>query len=370
LEDAGYPLISEITDGTTYWKLEPSFKGVLPVTFTLNELMALYSSKKLIISHIRSPFHTELESAFKKIETALPAKHVARLEKIEEIFTPLVKASKKIDLNKGLFETVQWALLNQNALKVEYKPRKGNRAFPFEAHLYSLLFYKGEFYLLCLVPGKGMRHFALEGIKKAERMKERFEIPEDFSISEFLKVPFGMFREKPISVKVIFDKELSDYIQRRSWHPSQKIKELQDGRIFLTMTASGKEEIKAWILSFGAKAKVISPQSLQEEIKASISQALTQYTYIRPANKSSNTSHLRSDRSHVHNLRTVQDVRKEGVPTQLRSEIQLPSHCPHNKRRFVNRQCLRDSKESGSEGLAQKIPGRGDQRKGLQPPHL
>ena len=30
LEEAGYPLISEITDGTTYWKLEASFRGVPP----------------------------------------------------------------------------------------------------------------------------------------------------------------------------------------------------------------------------------------------------------------------------------------------------------------------------------------------------
>ena len=277
LEEAGYPLLSEIVEGTTYWKLEPSFKGVPPVTFTLNELMALYFSRKLFISPGGSPFRPDLESAFKKIESALPAKHIARLEKIEEMFTPLVKASKKIDLNKGVFETVQWALLNQNILKLEYKPRKGNRAFPFEVHPYSLLFYKGEFYLLCFVPGKGMRHFALEGIKKAERMKERFEIPEDFSISEFLKVPFGLFHGKPITVKVIFDKELSDYIQRRTWHPSQKIKELKDGRILLTMTASGKEEIKAWILSFGPKAKVLSPKSLREEIKEDISKTLAFY---------------------------------------------------------------------------------------------
>ena len=112
-----------------------------------------------------------------------------------------------------------------------------------------------------------MRHFALEGIKKAERMKERFEIPEDFSISEFLNVSFGLFHGKPMSVKVVFDKELSDYIQRRTWHPSQKIKELKDGRTLLTMTASGKEEIKAWISSFGPKAKVLSPKFLREEFK-------------------------------------------------------------------------------------------------------
>ena len=160
LEEAGYPLLSEIVERTTYWKLESSFKAVPPVTFTLNELMALYSSRKLLMPSGRSPFRVELESAFKKIESALPAKHIARLEKIEEMFTPLAKASKKIDLNKGVFETVQWALLNQNILKLEYKPRKGNRAFPFEVHPYSLLFYKGEFYLLCFVPDKGMRHFA------------------------------------------------------------------------------------------------------------------------------------------------------------------------------------------------------------------
>jgi proteasome accessory factor B len=60
LEEAGYPIVSEVIEGTTYWKLEPSFKGIPPVTFTLNELMALYSSRKLIVSAGRSPFNTEL----------------------------------------------------------------------------------------------------------------------------------------------------------------------------------------------------------------------------------------------------------------------------------------------------------------------
>jgi len=277
LEEAGYPIFSEIIEGTTYWKLEPSFKSVPPVTFTLDELMALYFSRKLILSPGRSPFRAELGSAFKKIESVLPAKYIARLEKIEEMFTPLVKASKKMEFNKGTFETVQWALLSQNILKVEYKPRSGNRAIPFEVHPYSLLLYKGEFYILCFVPGRGMRYFALEGIKKAERMNERFEIPKEFSISEFLKVPFGLFHGKPITVKVVFDKELSDYIQKRTWHPSQKIKRLKDGRILLSMTASGKEDIKAWVLSFGARAKVLSPKLLRDEIEADLSRSLSHY---------------------------------------------------------------------------------------------
>jgi predicted DNA-binding transcriptional regulator YafY len=111
--------------------LEPSFKVVQPLTFSLGELMALYFSRKLFISPGRSPFHVELKSAFKKIESSLPAKHIARLEKIEEMFIPLAKASKTIDVDKGVFEPVQWALRNQNILELEYKPRKGNQAFFF-----------------------------------------------------------------------------------------------------------------------------------------------------------------------------------------------------------------------------------------------
>lgn len=108
-------------------------------------------------------------------------------------------------------------------------------------------------------------------------MKERFEIPEDFSMSEFMKVPFGLFHGEPITVKVVFDKELSDYIQRRIWHPSQKIKELKDGKILLSMTASGKEEIKAWVLSFGSKAKVVSPKFLRKQIQNDLSGSLEYY---------------------------------------------------------------------------------------------
>jgi hypothetical protein len=109
-------------------------------------------------------------------------------------------------------------------------------------------------------------------------MKERFEIPEDFSISEFLKVPFGLFRGKPITVKVVFDKELSDYIQRRTWRPSQTIKTLKDGRILLSMKASGKEEIKAWVLSFEPKAKLIFPKSFRKEIVACLFETSAHYS--------------------------------------------------------------------------------------------
>ena len=122
-----------------------------------------------------------------------------------------------------------------------------------------------------------MRYLAVEGITKANRSKERFEIPEDFSASDFLNVPFGIFHGKPIAVKILFDKELADYMKGRTWHSTQKISSSRDGRILFSMTASGKEEIKAWILGFGPKAKVISPKTLRNEVEGDLFRTLAQY---------------------------------------------------------------------------------------------
>jgi proteasome accessory factor B len=44
LEGAGHPLIWGIIEGITFWKLEPSFKGIPRVTFTPNELMVFISA--------------------------------------------------------------------------------------------------------------------------------------------------------------------------------------------------------------------------------------------------------------------------------------------------------------------------------------
>ena len=43
------------------------------------------------------------------------------------------------------------------------------------------------------------------------------------------------------------------------------------------MTASGKEEIKAWILSFGPKAKCFHRNRLRDETKADLSKTLVNY---------------------------------------------------------------------------------------------
>jgi predicted DNA-binding transcriptional regulator YafY len=57
----------------------------------------------------------------------------------------------------------------------------------------------------------------------------------------------------------------SDYIAERVWHTEQKITRLEDKSIILEMPANSLSEMKKFVLSYGAKVKVLEPGELVEE---------------------------------------------------------------------------------------------------------
>ena len=56
-------------------------------------------------------------------------------------------------------------------------------------------------------------------------------------------------------------------VSEQQWHPSQKLKQLKDGEIELTVTLGGLEEIERWVLSWGEHAQVLEPLALKRQIR-------------------------------------------------------------------------------------------------------
>ena len=54
--------------------------------------------------------------------------------------------------------------------------------------------------------------------------------------------------------------------RERIWHPSQKIQELADGGLELTLQLSSLLEIEPWVLSWAEHAKVLGPVELKKRI--------------------------------------------------------------------------------------------------------
>jgi predicted DNA-binding transcriptional regulator YafY len=80
-----------------------------------------------------------------------------------------------------------------------------------------------------------------------------------------------------VDVEIQFDAATAPYIRERKWHPSQKLIEHDDESVTLTMTVSGLNDIKRWVLSYGKGAKVVSPPNLVAMIKAEIESMVSYY---------------------------------------------------------------------------------------------
>lgn len=87
----------------------------------------------------------------------------------------------------------------------------------------------------------------------------------------------GIMEGEPFEVAAWFSPAAATYATERQWSEGQKVEELADGSVILRVTALNAKECAAWILGFGASAKVISPEWLKMEIAAEIAAMAEQY---------------------------------------------------------------------------------------------
>src|SRR4029453_2983651 len=132
--------------------------------------------------------------------------------------------------------------------------------------------YRGGLYLL----GRSHRGtkivtLAVERIRQAERLPERFEYPKGYSPQEHTQGIFGLIEDPETRVELLItNAETQVYLAARRIHPTQRFERRPDGRVVLSMTVRGIEELKHWILGFGPYLKVLRPSQLRDEVAAAV----------------------------------------------------------------------------------------------------
>ena len=123
--------------------------------------------------------------------------------------------------------------------------------------------------------------FAIERFTEAEYLKGHdFQIPEDARIAEVLEGAFGPHLRDatgPHDVVIEFSREKAHLVSSRSWHPTQRITELPDGRIRLSFTAPSLAPLVSWVLEWGPHARAIEPAALIAQVAAELDAARSQY---------------------------------------------------------------------------------------------
>jgi len=289
LMEAGFPLYDERYEGKVYWRLNEEYKGLPLANLSLSEIAALYFSKKLVVNLAAPPFSSDIASAFKKIESALPERNVQFLDSLDSMISVRADAPKDLDQHKHVIRLLLEAIGEEVRIRMRYYSVHSQKRKEYTLHPYRLMHFRGGLYLFAYVEEyKQIRTFAVERIESIDKLHDHFDKPSDFSVESYLESSFGLVKEDPFDVEIIFGSSVAEYVRSRIWHPSQQCREIDGGRIHMKLHVGGEFELVSWILSFGQSAKVISPDHLRRRVESELSRALDNYRVevtVAPAKK-------------------------------------------------------------------------------------
>jgi len=271
LQIAGFPIFTEKKEGKTLWFVLETVKKNVPIPLSLSELMALYFGRDMLNVLKNTIFHDSLKSLFNKIKTTLPVEYITFLEQFEKNIKVGQQPYKLYSGFKETLSKVNEAIENRNYVDISYFTMSRNKNTRRKVAPYNIWFFDGTFYLVGLcMKREEIRTFAFDRIQTLDLTEEFFERPADFSVEEYMRPSFGVFHGEPTRVKIWFTREAAGYVKEKVWHESQIISDQKDGSVIFEAEVAGTDEIKIWIMGWGAKAKVIEPKSLKEDIQSEI----------------------------------------------------------------------------------------------------
>ena len=259
-----------------YYYTEKNFK--LPaLSMKESELFGMYLSEKLLVQYEGTPIYNSLCSVFKKIEQSLPNKISLNPTTGQDKFTVIPPFSTTV--LPDVWETMLLCLRTTQQIQLQYKA-PGKDPITRDLDPYHAVRFEGDWYIIghCYLR-KEIRTFSMSRVLSAKQTANSFSIPDDFDFKKFSGSHFGVhWSNEENNVKICFNKRVADYVQERTWHPSQRIEKCDNGDVILSLTVSHLLELKRWILSWGADAYVIEPSSFARNIEKTLIQSANHYS--------------------------------------------------------------------------------------------
>lgn len=133
---------------------------------------------------------------------------------------------------------------------------------------YGLVFREGAWYTVARCRMReGIRVFRVSRILDLEPLSETFDPPEGFSVQEFLRDAWGIWNGPPVEVEVRFSAEAAPFVRETVWHPSQVLRDHEDGSLTMTVTTTGRWGLVRWLVGFGTDAEVVRPADVRADVR-------------------------------------------------------------------------------------------------------
>ncbi len=124
--------------------------------------------------------------------------------------------------------------------------------------------------------------FRVNRISDVRPMPARFTRRPEYNFSQRHQHAFSVFVGDSVQrVRVRFSKQIAPFIREACWHHSQRLTEEQDGSLLFEVDVSEPREVGWWVLQWGARAEVLEPESLRQELRETAEQLVGLYAQKR-----------------------------------------------------------------------------------------
>jgi predicted DNA-binding transcriptional regulator YafY len=281
-----------------HWRIKPSERG-RTVSLRRTQAYALLAARRVFDVLKGSALYDEIDVLLREVEQVAHRPAIrpgVRGEapsdgRLEDRFAFVPPAARGYANRTEDVDEVFRAVAERRVLRFRYRDDDGpapaglsGKGVHCTAHPYALIVHGGS--LVCVAhhpAGNAPRAFTFERMSDVEASEsERYELPDDFGIVDWLQGDFGVARA-PRSLKLLveFEAGASELVRARRVHPSQKLAVAQDGRVRASLVVPDCPEImdrvRAWLLGFGAGARVVEPRELADELARELRRAASRY---------------------------------------------------------------------------------------------
>ena len=125
---------------------------------------------------------------------------------------------------------------------------------------------------------KGLRSFAMDGIRSAHILEEKATEVSEKELHENFAESYGIFSGKATQrAKLRFTPEKARWVASETWHGQQISSFDKDGNYILEFDYNQDPELVMEIMKHGAGVEVLAPLALKNRVKDELKEALKNY---------------------------------------------------------------------------------------------
>ncbi len=262
----------ETNDKKKRWRFIKGTMNTL-ISFNSNDFANLEYLKNLSNDENKKK---EIDELIAKIQALTPQKNARGLETdVEAILESegfAVRQYSRVKTDSKTMELLRNAMLSFKKIQFNYDINGKNKTITLNP--YGIII-ADKYYLVGYNEYVAdLRLYKIDKMSDLTILDEYFEKDEKFSLTEYCNNSFGVYQEEPIDITLVFDKCVKEDVLNYHFHPTQKIKELENGDVQVKFKSGGTYAICQELFKWGTSVKIKKPSKFKAYYKQYLSDVL------------------------------------------------------------------------------------------------